>query len=229
MVLPVLRQLLRPIHWFSFQSSILIDLEDSTAAKHISLQQCYHYTVKLCNTSSIRPQVQPTDFPVFGSARTRRHDPILQASATAFINNIQAQHPTDIFLWSDGAYSRSNTYSSTASLVTLRNRVLHTSGATINTTNSATAEICGILRNLTWLSHSDNSSASVHIMCDNQYAIKACCKHQKPHPCHITLLHAIHQTVASLPNITVHFHWIPGHTNNKFHCQIDRIATQSLH
>ena len=27
---------------------------------------------------------------------------------------------------------------------------------------------------------------------------------------------------------TIHFYWIPGHTNNKFHQQIDRIATRSL-
>ena len=30
-------------------------------------------------------------------------------------------------------------------------------------------------------------------------------------------------------NITVHFHLITGHTNNKFHCQVDDIATQSPH
>ena len=49
MVVPDLPQLLRPIHLFSFQPSILIDLEDSTAAKHISLQQSSQSTVKLRN------------------------------------------------------------------------------------------------------------------------------------------------------------------------------------
>ena len=61
------------------------------------------------------------NFQVFGSVRTRRQDPVLQASATTFINNIQAQYPGEHFLWSDGAY-----------LVTLRNQVLQTSSATYN-------------------------------------------------------------------------------------------------
>ena len=75
-----------------------------------------------------------------------------------------------------------------------------------------------------WLSHSDNSSTSVHIMCDNQYAIKACRKHQKPY--HSSSLNTSDCSIS--PNITVHFHWIHGHTNNKFHCQVDSIATHTL-
>ena len=66
-------------------------------------------------------------------------------------------------------------------------------------------------------------------MCDNQYTIKACLKLIRPHPCHIPLFHAIDQTLTYLKNVTtIHFHWIPGHTNNKLHQQVDRIATRSL-
>ena len=137
MTLPDLQQLLRPLRWYSFKPSISIDFEDSTRIKNISLQQSPKSTVQLCDISSFRSQLQSPEFPVFGSVRTRRQDPVLQASATTFINNIQAQYPGEHFLWSDGAYSRSCFYASTASLVTLQ-----TSSATINTTNSVTAEIC---------------------------------------------------------------------------------------
>ena len=62
----------RPLSiYVQFQPSILIDLQDSSAAKHISLQQCYQFTIELCNTSNIRSQAKPADFLVFGSDRTR--------------------------------------------------------------------------------------------------------------------------------------------------------------
>ena len=66
-------------------------------------------------------------------------------------------------------------------------------------------------------------------MCDNQYTIKVCLKLIKPHPCHVPLFHAIDRTLTYLKNsTTIHFHWIPRHTDNKFHQQVDRVATRSL-
>ena len=135
------------------------------------------------------------DFPVFGSAaaRRRRKDHVLQASATSFIQNILTKCPHDHFLWSDGAYSRSKPYASTATLVTVNGLVCHSSSATINTNNIATAELSGVLMNLTWLLQCSKPPPSVHIMCDSQYAIKACLTLCKPHPIHVPFIAAIHR------------------------------------
>ena len=229
MAIPNLRALLQPLHWYNVQPSLLVDLEDSRKAKNISLRKYTSSNVKLCDLSFFRQHLSQTDFPIFGSAKTRRQDHILQASATSFIKNIQDQHPGEYFLWSDGAYIRSKPYAAVATLVTLNDQVWHSSSDTINTSNIATAEICGIILNLIWLLQCSNPPPSVHIMCDNQYAIKGCLRHCKIHPLHLTLFHSIYQSVKHLLHRTqIHFHWIPGHTNNKFHSQVDRLASQCL-
>ena len=132
------------------------------------------------------------------------------------------------FKWSDGAYTRVKPYSAAATLITMNHHVSHTSSVILDT-NIATAELAGILINLTWLLRCKHPPRSAHVMCDNQYAIKACLKLCKPHPDHVPLLHAIEKTVDHLTDITkIIFHWIPGHTNNSFHSQVDRLATNCL-
>ena len=43
------------------------------------------------------------------------------------------------------------------------------------------------------------------------------------------LVAVIHRTVQTLKHDTkIHFHWIAGHTDNKFHCQVDTAASQAL-
>ena len=226
---PNLRKLLQPLHWFRTKRSIFIDLEDSTSFKHISVRKSISSELQLCDISSSCSSNSPVDFPVFGSATIRRKDPVLQAAATAFINSILAKYPNQHFLWSDGAYSRFKRYASTAILITINDEICHSSSITINTTNIATAELCGIVMNLTWLLQCSEPLPSVHIMCDNQYSIKICLKQCQSHPLHMPLVAAIHRTVQTLkPVTTIHFHWIPGHTDNKFHCQVDTAASQAL-
>ena len=94
--------------------------------------------------------------------------------ATSFIANIQAKHHNDQFLCFDGAYSSSNGFASAATLVSLGDEIFHRSSKRINTTNIVTAELCGIILNLTRLLQRANPPSSVHIMCDNQYAIETC-------------------------------------------------------
>ena len=179
---PDARKLLHRLHWFSIKHSVLIDLEDSTKAKHISPRKSSTSKVQLCDTSCLRTQIQNSQFHVFSSARFRRKVISLQASAASFIS--QTQYPIEYFLWSDGAYSRFNPFSSAVTLVTLNNQVCHNSAVTLNTDNSAIAEICGVIHNFNWLLTRDDRPSSVHIMCDNQYTIKVCLKLIKPHPSH---------------------------------------------
>lgn len=229
MTLPNLHKLLQPLHWFRTDRSLLIDLEDSTQPKHIALCKLQSSQFKLCTISPLCKTNLSVDFPVFGSAAIRRKDPVLQAAATDFIQNILTKYPNQHFLWSDGAYSRSNLYASASTLVTATDQVCHSSSVTINTTNIATAELCGIIMNLTWVVQCSTHLPSIHIMCDNQYAVKACLKLYKPNLVHVPFIAAIHRTIRYLePTTKIHFHWIPGHTNNKFHCQVDHAATQAL-
>ena len=92
----------------------------------------------------------------------------------------------------------------------------------ISDSNGTTAEICGIILNLTLLLQQTGPPASVHIMCDNQYAIKSCLKLCKPHRDHVTLFHSIQQSVHYVsPTTNVHFHWISSHTDHTLHSQVD--------
>ena len=232
MALPQIHKLLHPLQWFQVQPSILVDLEDSSKHKYIALRQYTSGTIALADISAFHSpkEFNPTDFPVFGSAQLRRHNPTLQASATSFINQILLKHPHDYFLWSDGAFKRSKPYAAAATLVTHNNQICHKLSATLNTNNVATAEISGIILSLTWLLQCTNPPSSVHIMCDNQYAIKSCLKLCNPHHSHVPFYSAIHRTIKHLSNTTqISFHWIPGHTNNKFHSQVDRLASNCLH
>ena len=92
-------------------------------------------------------------------------DHALQALTTSIIANIQAKHPNDYFLWSDGAYSCYKGFASAATLVSLGNENFHRSSKRLNTTNIATAALCGIILNLTWLLQHANPPSSVHILC----------------------------------------------------------------
>ena len=158
---------------------------------------------------------------MFGSAKLRRTNFSLQAAATSFINNILLQYPHEHFLWSDGAYRRSNTHSSAATIVTIDDNIHHSYSVKIGSTNIATAEICGILINLNWLLKQKQRPPRVHIMCDNQYAIKVCLKQWKSHSSHVPLFHAIHKTVQLLAKTTsVQFH---SHPCTTFLCQIAKI------
>ena len=140
------------------------------------------------------------------------------------------QYPHDYFLWSAGAYSRNGNHSAAATLISKDNHIYYTSSFKLDTKNIATAELCGVLANLTWLLRTKNLPPSVHIMCDNQYTIKTCLKFCNPHRDHVTLYHNIHLTTQALHDVTtIHFHWIPSHTNNSFHQKVDSLAITCLH
>ena len=49
MIIPNLRQLLQPLHSFNIRLTVLIDLEDSTEPKYISLHKGSNATVQLCS------------------------------------------------------------------------------------------------------------------------------------------------------------------------------------
>ena len=232
LAIPHIRKLLHPLHWFQVQPSVTVDLEDSSKNKSVALRQYTSGNIALCDISTfpIRKNLNTTDFPVFGSAQLRKKNPTLQASATSFINNILRKYPNDYFLWSDAAFKRTKSHSAAATLITHNNNICHTSSVTLNTNNIATAEIAGIMLNLTWLLQYPTLIPSVHIMCDNQYAVKACLKLCNPHPNHIHFYSLIHRTIKHLSAVTkIFFHWIPGHTNNKFHSQVDHLACNCLY
>ena len=122
--IPTIRCLLRPLHWFTLSTNkILIDLQDATKAKQLSLRRTIDNKVKLYDTAVLSTQLVAPEFPVFGSAKLRRTNLSLQAAATSFINNILLQYPHEHFLWSDGAYRRSNAHSSAATVVTIDDNI----------------------------------------------------------------------------------------------------------
>ena len=91
------------------------------------------------------------------------------------------------------------------------------------------AELCRILLNLYWLLENQPNTRVAHIICDNQYAIKACLQLNYPHIKHVLIVQKILQIQRSLcDNIEIQFHWIPSHTDNITHTHVDTNARRCI-
>ena len=66
-------------------------------------------------------------------------------------------------------------------------------------------------------------------MCDNQYVIKSILKEHNHHLRHHPLFQMIDKFLRALRLFyNIHFHWIPSHTNNKYHSLADKLARSSI-
>ena len=153
----------------------------------------------------------------------------MQATATAFVNNLENTLYNDIQLWSDASVRKHHQYGGIAILIKLHDQILHTTTTRLNTHDIALAELCGILLNLHWLYEHPHISHTAHIFCDNQYAIKTCLQLHYPHIKHILIAQKILQLHNLLSQqIKINFHWIPSHTDNITHARVDKDARECV-
>ena len=224
--IPQLHSVLRPLHWIRVHGS-QVDLQDTISFKHLAIAKTSSHSLILTFLPHVHNPPKNTLFPVFGTARKRQSNPKLQAAATSFIDNILSNHSKDLFLWSDGSFRRYHKHAAAATLVTHHNNILHSAAEKLNASDIALAEICGIIMNLHWLLQTKPSFTDVHILCDNQYAIKVCLKLNQPNIKHIMFFQCIEKLINHLsPAYNIHFHWIPGHTDNHIHKHVDYLASK---
>ena len=216
-----------PIEWCNSQNNHIIDIQDYLKHSYVSLSRDQTGKLSLCTTTFTTSN--STQFPIFASARTRKKQPQLQATATAFVNNLENTLYNDIQLWSDASVRKHYQHGGTAILIKLHDKILHTHATRLNTHDIALAELCGILLNLHWLYEHPNITSTAHILCDNQYAIKACLELHYPHIKHILIVQKILQLYKALNRqIKINFHWIPSHTDNATHARVDKDARECI-
>ena len=226
--IPHLQSLLQPLQWTEIPNKRIIDMHDAIQHKYLSLSRSRGGTISLVTTNFI-PPTSDTQFPVFASARTRKLQPNLQAAATSYVNNLVTSFGNDIQLWSDGSVRKHHQYSGVATLIKLHDTVLYTNAIRLITQDIALTELSGILLNLYWLLDNKPQSRAAHILCDNQYAIKACLQMNFPHIKHILIVQKILQICKLLEDhIHIQFHWIPSHTDNISHAQVDNDARHCI-
>ena len=226
--LPSFTSLLHPINWSQTEHGNIIDLQDCLQHKRINLERSRNGTLSLTTTMN-HSQAHQTQFPIFASARIRKQQPELQAIATRYIDNLVTEFSDDIILWSDASVRKFYQHAGVATLVSLGNHNIHNKAIRLQTQDIALAELCGILLNLYWLSTNIATVPIAHIFCDNQYAIKACLQLCHAHTKHILVIQKILQIKQCLSDrVAIQFHWIPSHTNNIRHSQVDTKARNCI-
>ena len=151
----------------------------------------------------------------------------LQSLATQFIQNIIDNNPSDLFCWSDGSIRKHLPNSAgVSSVISTTTDIISECATRVNTTSISVAEICGIISSLKYVCTNLPKPKHIHILCDNQYVIKAICNDCKINPAHTVYLTTISTLVNYLQrkNYTITFHRIPSHTDNIFHTKTDTLA-----
>ena len=83
--------------------------------------------------------------------------------------------------------------------------------------------------NLFWLSKNITIAPIAHVFCDNQYSIKACLQLCHAHIKHTLVVQKILQIKKRLSDrLTIQFRWIPSHTDNIRHGQVDTKARNCI-
>ena len=96
----------------------------------------------------------------------------------------------------------------------------------LDTRSSAIAEFAGIIYCLRWLEHSmPLQSKNIQIFVDCQYVANVCMDQYNYNSKHSIYVQTIRALLSKLKtHYNIHFHWIPGHTDNDIHKQTDLLA-----
>ena len=218
---------LQPLQWYTAERNLKVDLMDHIQAKEI-LIGTYNETLRLIHSNDINYTNHQLQH--FGSSRERRHNPKLKLAATEYVNSMANQYLNDTIIWTDGSVHRTHPIrAGSAFVVSHKNQHQYSASLRIDTSSIAIAELCGIAHSLLWIAHKQPQlSHNIHLMADNQYAINVCQSICKTNPAHSMLVNQINQLLSTLKSsYSIHFHWIPGHTDNKLHSFTDSLANKA--